>query len=334
MYPFLLKTYKRFLRYLSKPDDRSFAQVGFPIKVKTFFGLLLLNIVFACVWLLVIQAFGKLNQSTLDSPFYGLTYLQSILIGVLAAPFLEELVFRLPMKYTRNYLLQFLISIVALFAPAEMKSDIYFNVRKFWKRFFWVFFYLMTTVFAFVHIFNYSDAKHLLFWSPLLTMIQFVTGLIIGFIRVRFGFRWGWCYHALYNLVFFSLAFLPHEQPKVIDFHTYLQKQTVKKDTLTFGNPTLGSYQFECDDYSLKIKKSTVKKDLYTGYYGVTPSRIYFEQCKVEMILRTLTWDSITIPDPDSLRFDIELKMKHPEKDQTKSRTILIQKFKQVLAIK
>ena len=333
MFPFLSKTYKRFLRYLRLPDDRSFTRLDFSIKIKTFIGLLLLNVVFACVWSFVINAFGKLNRSVLDDPFFGLNYWQTLLLGVLLGPFLEEFIFRFPLKYSRNYVLQFLISIVALFAPAESKSDIYTAVRKFWKRYFWVFFYLMTSVFAFIHIFNYTDAKHLLLWSPLLTMIQFVTGLIIGFIRVRFGFLWGWYYHAIYNLLFLSLAFLPREQPKVVDNHTYIP-ETVKTDTLILGNPNLGSYQFECADYTLKIAKSAIKKDAYTGYYGVTPSRIYFDQCGVEMIIRTLTWDSITVQDSDSLRFDIELKMKHPEKNLYKSRTILIQKFKQVLALK
>jgi len=69
----------------------------------------------------------------------------------------------------------------------------------------------MTSLFAFIHLFNYTDAKHLYLWAPLLTMAQFVTGLIIGYLRVRFGFLWGWSYHAVYNLVFFSLSLVSVE---------------------------------------------------------------------------------------------------------------------------
>lgn len=187
MYQFLLKSYKRFLRYLRTPDDRSFSRVNLSFKLRTLLSLLLLNVVLAGIWLLGFKLIGIENLDNVNSELMKMPFGTLILIGVVLVPFVEELIFRLPLKYNRNYLLQFLIAIVALFAPAESKTAVYAAVRRFWKRFFWVFFYLMTSAFAFVHIYNYVDAQHLLLWSPLLTMVQFITGLIIGYIRVRFG---------------------------------------------------------------------------------------------------------------------------------------------------
>lgn len=334
MYQFLLKSYKRFLRYLRTPDDRSFAQLDFSFKIKTLASLLLLNVVFASLWILVIYVFGKEDLENLNAAFLQMPYWTMLLIVVVIGPFTEEVIFRFPMKYSRNYLLQFLIAMVALFAPAESKSEIYANARTLWKRFFWVFFYLMSSIFAFVHIYNYVDAKHLLLWSPLLTMVQLITGLIIGYIRVRFGFLWGWYYHAIYNLLLFSLAFMPCERTHKQIFYRHYQEKPVSTHSLTIGNPQMKTYQFDCADYKLSIKKSSAKKTTYTGYYGVTPSRIYFEQCNVELIMKTLSPDRITIIDPDSLRFDIELLVKHPEKNPAQSRDILLRELTKALTLK
>lgn len=331
MYQFTLKTYQRFLHFLKKPDDRSFARLGLSFKLKTLFSLLLLNVVLASIWMVGFHLLGGTHLENLNVVFGRMPYWTTVLLGVVLGPFLEEFIFRFPMKYSRNYLLQCLIAMVALFAPTESKSDIYTNARKLWKRFFWVFFYLITSVFAFAHIYNYMDARHLLLWSPLLTMVQFIGGLIMGYIRVRFGFLWGWYYHAIYNLLFFSLAFLPSGQKQI--YYKHYHPKPVSTYALTIGNPKMKTYQFDCADYKLSIKKSSAKKTTYTGYYGVTPSRIYFEQCKVELIMKTLSPDRITIIDPDSLKFDIELMVKHPEKNPEQGRGILIRELTKTLLL-
>ncbi len=334
MYAFILKTYQRFLNFLKRPDDRNVSRVGLSFKLSTFFSLLLLNVVFSCLWILGFRLVGVEGLENLNSGLMNLPFGTLILIGVVLAPFLEELVFRFPMKYSRNYLLQFLIALVALVAPETSKKAIYTNVRAFWKRYFWVFFYLMTSLFAFVHIYNFVDAKQLLLWSPLLTLAQFVTGLIIGYIRVRFGFIWGWYYHAIYNLLFFTLAFTTGDFPKEMDFDTFIQKHTIKTDTLTIGNNELETFQFESAEYKLSIKKADAKTAVFTGYYGVTPSHIYFKQSKVEMIMRILTHDNLTVIDPDSLRFDIEMTVKHPAKNPAQIREILIRELTTQLSLK
>ena len=333
MYPFLLKTYQRFLHFLRKPDDRSFARVGFSFKVRTIAGLFLLNVFLAGLWILAIYLLGVKDLENVNSKMMDMSYGMLVLSGVILVPFIEEMMFRFPLKYSRNYVLQLLIAIVALFAPEESKAAIYADVRTFWKRFFWIFFYVMTSTFAFIHIFNYTDAKQLLLWSPLLTMSQFITGLILGYIRVRFGLLWSWAYHGFFNLLFFSLAFLPGEQTKKMDFETFMEKHTFKTDTLTIGNPNLTSIQYYCDEYTLKIRKATDSNSVFTGYYGVTPDSIYFEQCSLEKIMRILTKDSITLLDSNHNRYYMKFNRLHTKMKRT-SKDILLEKIAEAFSLK
>ena len=334
MYPFLQKTYQRFLKFLRLPDDRSYARVGLSFKVRTIAGLFFLNIFVAGLWILVMSLLGINDLENVNSKMMDKSYGTMVLTGVLLVPFLEELMFRFPLKYSRNYLLQFLIALVALFAPAESKPVIYANVRTFWKRFFWVFFYLITTTFAFIHLFNYTDAKQLLLWSPLLTMTQFVTGLILGYIRLRFGFLWSWWYHGVFNLLFFSLAFMGADKPKPMDFETFVEKQMVKTDTLTVGYPGLTSLLLSNPDCDMNIHKSTDSSTVFSGYYGVTPDSIYFEQCTLERIMRILTKDSITLLGSNNQRFDIEFaKLKTSKSDRT-SKDLLLQRLFEAFSLK
>lgn len=334
MYPFLWKTYQHFLKFLRRPDDRSFARVGLSFKIKTLIGLFVLNVFLSGLWLLGLSLSGLKNLENVNSNLMDLSYGMLILIGVIIVPFVEEFLFRFPMKYSRNYLLQFFIAIVALFAPAVSKSSIYANARTYWKRFFWIFFYGLTSAFAFIHIYNFVDAKQLMLWSPLLTLTQFFTGLILGYVRVRFGFLWSWAYHGFFNFFFFSLAFLPGNQPKQMDLETFMEKQTIRKDTMTVRNPDVTSYLFTSADCRLNIQKSSDTITVFSGYYGVTPDSIYFEQCTLERILRVLTKDSITLLGSKDVRYDIEMKRLKPGKKNLTSKEILVQQLTQEFSLK
>jgi len=333
MYQFILRTYQRFLNFLKRPDDRSFSRVNLSFKIRTLLSLLLLNVILVFVWMLLLPLFGEEGLENVNSEMMKLPYGTLILVGVVIIPFVEELIFRLPMKYSRNYLLQFLISLVALFAPAESKTTIYSNVRSFWKRHFWIFFYILSSVFAFMHIFNYVDFKHLLLWSPVLTMVQFITGLIIGYIRVRFGFLWGWYYHAFYNLLFFSLAFTSGEQPmgqKPSPFHG---EDCIHTDTIT-GGLNFDSCRVDNPEFLFRIARSNDKKSSFAGYYGVTPTRIYFEQCTLQFMMSILSPKGMIIVDEEKKTYDVELIMKEPTNNVNKAKEILLCEITKAFSMK
>lgn len=337
MNPFILKSYQRFLSFLKKPDDRSFSRVNLSFKLKTLLSLLLLNVALSFVWILVMNVLDIDGLENMNSELMKLPYGTLILLGVVVAPFIEEIIFRLPMKYSRNYLLQFLIALVALFAPYKSKNAIYAKVRSFWIRHFWVFFYLLSTFFAFVHIYNYVDAKQLLLLSPLLTLMQFIGGLIMGYLRVRFGFLWGWYYHAIYNLLFFSMAYATIEPSAEPSSPLRTKAETVVESKYSKTLKVVNSFDscgVDGPDYTLYIKRVAVIKESNAACFGVTPSRIYFEQCTLQYMFNILSTKKIKIVDPKDNTYNVEFKMKKPDKHSIKIKENMLRALIQVFSMK
>ncbi|HYD92428.1 MAG TPA: CPBP family intramembrane glutamic endopeptidase, partial [Flavobacterium sp.] len=144
------------------------------------------------------------------------------LLVVVAIPFIEEVIFRLPLKFGR-ITLNFIVPIMLLGAagmtgsaqmPALAISLILiifffiFNRRALnwletiWQfRFGWVF-YGFTFLFAFIHITNYQVTWLTVALFPLLLAPQFFAGFFIGYTRLRSGFFWGAAFHMLHNGLF------------------------------------------------------------------------------------------------------------------------------------
>jgi len=98
MYLFFQKTVYRFLYFLRTPDDHSFARVGFSFKINTLASLLLLNVVFASIWMVVIHVFGKEGLVNLNDELFKMPIWEMMLLGVVIIPFTEEIMFRFPIQ--------------------------------------------------------------------------------------------------------------------------------------------------------------------------------------------------------------------------------------------
>lgn len=134
-----------------------------------------------------------------------------LLLGVLVAPFFEELFFRFPLRFTRNPL----ISIRRLIAGHNAERQE--KIRRGWdRRFPWVF-YLFTVTFALIHLTNFPFSVSILLLAPILTGAQFVLGALAATLRVQQGFLWAFALHALHNLLFVGSALLFIGSPAIID---------------------------------------------------------------------------------------------------------------------
>lgn len=131
---------------------------------------------------------------------------QLMLIAVIGTPLLEELIFRLPLRFQTNPI----AGIARLVSPrTNPETDVLLAAdrRASWDKYFPYIFYGLTAAFAFVHLLNYGDwTMGLLLVSPLLVAPQFVMGALAGFLRVRFGFWWAYGLHAGHNLVLVGFA--------------------------------------------------------------------------------------------------------------------------------
>ncbi|MBI3482866.1 MAG: CPBP family intramembrane metalloprotease [Bacteroidetes bacterium] len=150
----------------------------------------------------------------------------AIIIIPFVGPFIEEILFRLPLNF-RQTSIGLAVALITYrftgkhlfsFDPYEIYSYIRIGIaltvfmsvsfffplpwlEKIKESYFKWFFYLSAVLFALVHITNLAPYNHsALFFYPLYTLPQFFMGLVIGYLRVRQGFFSGWVLHALINL--------------------------------------------------------------------------------------------------------------------------------------
>lgn len=139
--------------------------------------------------------------------------------GVVMAPIVEEIIFRLPLRPVALSLSipisLVMIYLLGLFSvnPAIpsvvglmlLGFNVYLALRRLkvprlqqlYTRFPRPIFYLSAILFGAIHIGNYDSRVWIL--MPLLVLPQCVAGLFLGFVRVRYGFGWAIFAHALHN---------------------------------------------------------------------------------------------------------------------------------------
>lgn len=151
----------------------------------------------------------------------------SIFMAVLVAPIAEEIVFRLPLIFSkRNILISvtfFLIMFNKQNLPIAIAAGsanfillyIFLSIRKgrferilkyFWCKHFKIIFYSIIILFGAVHITNFDNLStfHYIL-LPIIVFPQIVMGFFLGYVRVRFenGFILAISLHSLNNLVAF-----------------------------------------------------------------------------------------------------------------------------------
>lgn len=155
------------------------------------------------------------------------------------APIIEEIIFRLSLNLKKiNILISGSIAILILVGEKILKinltniQDYYFKfgtlvlflafvyiVKQSWfdnirDKYFSFYFYLVTILFALLHIgnFNSSIPSHLFWAIPLLILPQFIMGMFFGYMRLKSGVIWAIALHILMNtpavLIYLSKQFL------------------------------------------------------------------------------------------------------------------------------
>jgi uncharacterized protein len=145
---------------------------------------------------------------------------------VLLAPIIEELIFRLILKprYINCVIFTLVNGLLAIiflykkvffmFIPVSLISliSLYFllnkkgfkNLQTFFLGHFKLFFYLSSFLFGFLHVTNYEPFNYkLIIVMPILISPIVVTGILLGFIRMKFGIIYSILLHSLINLVGF-----------------------------------------------------------------------------------------------------------------------------------
>jgi membrane protease YdiL (CAAX protease family) len=174
---------KEIIGFLKKPTDKRFDNQSFKNKAIYVGKFLLIDIIFNLVIILpllnLIEMFEPLEEES--TIFYSLSkfHISLLLIG-LAIPILEELVFRLFLRYNK------------LFSK--------FISREKWNKIFPILTYISILSFGVVHATNYTN-ESILFYVliPFIVLTQSVGGVLLAFLRVRFNIYTSIAFHAIFN---------------------------------------------------------------------------------------------------------------------------------------
>ncbi len=178
---------------------------------------------------------GSTTTNELTDFVQSNSYIYILFVGGIALPFFEEIGFRLPLFFhpvslgiALSYVLILLFSVLYQQTPSNPFFTLsmigislliggvgifvfYRNknsIELFWKKHFRWIYYGFAILFGLLHISNFSNASLWVFClTPLLVLPQFLSGLVIGYLRMQFGFFWGFTFHAVWNSALLSLAY-------------------------------------------------------------------------------------------------------------------------------
>lgn len=189
----LISNIKNINRYILNPYHNVVEKYSKNEKWKILLSALLYSLVFAlCIAtptvFLIDEYIVPLKPNIIEFPFVVFFFL-----AVISAPILEELAFRLPLKFDTNILMIF-----------DSKD----KIEQFWIKYFKPIFYFIAFSFAILHAVSNFNNSGIVFYlvAPFIVFSQGFGGLILGYIRMHLGFWWGVLHHLLFNFTVIILT--------------------------------------------------------------------------------------------------------------------------------
>lgn len=224
--PSLIKTIRQLFVFLKNPRQSKAPTVPGQQKLQVLLQLILTEVF---VKALVIGAVAYLyylfgistQQVNLSSTTGNKSLYLVLLLVVVYGPLRDELIFRLPLVYSRRSMLIALAAFLAGYAPLVMQEanlgllhygaaalalacfaaalllspGLHACIRQPWKTDYASLFYIITLVFALQYLVNYPYINLPVFMLPVLVLLQWIEGLFLGYTRLHLGFKWSTAQH-------------------------------------------------------------------------------------------------------------------------------------------
>ena len=190
---------KELWEFAKNPNEKKYENFSIKHKFLLLGKILLLDFGFVVV---LFPLLSLLDSKVFISDYYEEElYLLSdiILYMIILIPILEELIFRLPLKFKHN--------IIALLIDKISNG----RVKPIWYNYYKYIFYFFVLVFGTLHITKFSNfSLTFLLVSPFLIFSQTVGGFLLSFLRIRIGLIWSVLSHICFNLtiIFIGIVFV------------------------------------------------------------------------------------------------------------------------------
>lgn len=176
---------------------------------------------------------SKLILQQQNNHYFKYTTLLGFSSSLLLSVIIEEIIFRKPLNLIKKnvifcFILFYLIFILQVFINPNLtsfdsivkaivlititvflilkKQEFYENI----KKYYWVYFYIITITFGIIHIGNFYDMlpKNLIGLSIIFVLPQTLLGFFTGYIRLKNGIIWSIAMHIIFNTPAFIMTAL------------------------------------------------------------------------------------------------------------------------------
>lgn len=170
-----------------------------------------------------------------------MNFFQGLITVCIIGPIIEELGFRLCLKYSRRnfaimcgyfsymifwsifkgmgviwerefFFLSLISTLLVVFTihwSLHWKGKLNIELSKIWTNYPKSIFYCSTFLFGFLHIFNYQISLKILILSPILLLPETLAGVIFSYTRLKYSILYSILLHSVFNTIPFCFQFMP-----------------------------------------------------------------------------------------------------------------------------
>lgn len=237
------KFIKEIISFYKNPQDIRSSDISFKSNIRAIINTIILDILISIPIIIALIFIMKSDLLPIDSEYIDYnsnTIWTTILSIVILVPLLEEITFRLPLRY--NWLYSKLIT------------------RKTWGYFFRILVYIFPFIFGYVHLTNFGKINStLILLSPILVGSQLLSGYLYTFLRVRYNFISAVICHSTWNFITTVVPLLmgmlekPYEK-KTNDYYLsikYHEFNDLKKQKLSVDSSNGKIFKIDVKQYSI-----------------------------------------------------------------------------------
>ncbi len=232
------------INYFKSPYEIEKWDEDFGTKLSFWLKILAIDFIISAIITIIMSIieglgiFSMENHAVLEM-MESLSPVVFIILAVFMIPFIEELVFRLPLRNRFNPLFR-LITLFSRIFGKQVHQDMKEAFESIYAKYFKIIFYSSALIFALLHITNYDMSFTLLLFMPLLILPQLLFGMFGGYIRLKLGFFWGACLHFAHNLIFLSIPLI----------------MMMNSDEYKFNNDAVDAIFLSTENVSIQIEES------------------------------------------------------------------------------